>query len=41
MTVFLHIIVDLLCAVIAAGGFIAFHVNARQPSSAIRIAGAI
>ncbi len=41
MTFFLHVIVDMACAALAAAGFVAFHVNQRQPSTAIKIAGVI
>lgn len=41
MTFFLHVVVDMACAVLAALGFVAFHVNQRHPSTAIKIAGAI
>lgn len=41
MTFFLHVIVDMASAVIAALGFVAFHVNQRQPSTPIKIAGVI
>lgn len=41
MSLFLHITIDLLCAIMTAAGFIAFHINVRQPSTAIKIAGAI
>ncbi len=41
MTLFLHIIVDIFCAILAAAGFYMFHIAVRQPSTAVKIAGVI
>ncbi len=41
MVLFLHLAIDVLCAVVAAAGFFMFHIAVRQPSTAIKIAGAI
>ncbi len=41
MTLFLHLIIDILSAVVAAAGFITFHIALRHPSTAIKIAGSI
>ena len=41
MVLFFHLMIDLLSALFAAAGFVAFHVAVRQPTRAIKIAGVI